>query len=327
MDLLFIPGLISHLDLDWEDSAYRSFIRCLGRMARVIRYDKLGNGLSDPVAELPTMQQRCQEALAVLAAAESTAVVIFGHCEGGPIALRLAAERPDLVRGLLLYGTGARATPQVAIDRFRRTVDSWGSGATLDLFACSLAGDPLARAARGRLERAAASPALAMATFDALGRADAQHLLPQIHVPTIVIHRRDEIVPVSEGRLLAEGIDGARFVEISGQDHLPWIGDTAPLLDAIADLLRRDQPRAAGSQRSAGASRRAARPAAGARALTPRELQVARLAARGLSNPEIARQLFVSRHTVETHLKNVSAKLGIDGRAKLAALVGEEIDP
>ncbi|MDT4979182.1 MAG: hypothetical protein QOG07_1061 [Pseudonocardiales bacterium] len=139
IDLLFVPGLISHLDLEWEDTEYRSFMLKLSRMARIIRYDKRGNGLSDPVDSLPTMHERCSDAFAVLDAAGSTSVVVFGHCEGGPIALRMAAQRPDVVKALILYGTGARATPPEAVAHMRSTVVRWGSGATLDLFARSQA--------------------------------------------------------------------------------------------------------------------------------------------------------------------------------------------
>lgn len=327
LDLLFIPGLISHLDLEWEDTAYRSFVKMLSRVARVIRFDKLGNGLSDPVAELPSMHDRCGEALAVLEAAGSREVVAFGHCEGGPIALQLSVQRPDLVRGLVLYGTGPRATPPEAVQGFSRTVDCWGSGATIDLFASTLADDLRARTARGRLERAAASPALALATFQALGKADVQHLLPKITVPTLVVHRRDEIVPIEEGRLLAEGIAGAQFCEIAGRDHLPWVGDTRPLINAVAGFFQTHWPAAHGEAELRPTVGRPVRPLTGLDSLTPRELEVARLVAVGLSNPEISRELFVSRHTVESHLKSVSAKLGVDGRARLSALIRRTKNP
>jgi pimeloyl-ACP methyl ester carboxylesterase/DNA-binding CsgD family transcriptional regulator len=315
VDLLFIPGLISHLDLEWEDTAYRSFVLRLSRMARVIRYDKRGNGLSDPVASVPSMEQRCADATAVLDAAGSTSAVVLGHCEGGPITLRMAVERPDLVRGLVLYGTGARATPPEAIAAFSSAVACWGTGATLDMFARSLAGDPIARSARGRLERAAASPQLALATFEALGHADAQHYLDQIHVPTLVVHRRDEMVPIAEGRLLADRIEGAEFVELGGADHLPWVGDTDPMLDATARFLANLDPQSASPEPVA--SRRTARALTGVASLSTREREVAELVARGMSNPEISRQLFLSRHTVESHLKNISAKLGVQGRTKV----------
>jgi pimeloyl-ACP methyl ester carboxylesterase/DNA-binding CsgD family transcriptional regulator len=328
VDLLFIPGLISHLDLEWEDTAYRSFILQLSRTARVVRFDKRGTGLSDPVDSLPTMRQRCADAFAVLDAVGSTSVVAFGHCEGGPIALRMAARRPGLVRALVLYGTGARATPPDVVTQICQAIECWGSGATLDMFAPSIAADPIARSARGRLERAAASPALARATFAALADADAQSVLPRIRVPTLVLHRRHETVPIGEGRFLAERIQGAEFVEIDGADHLPWVGDTQPVLDAVSRFLARlDLGLAAAPDRPSAPSRRKARALTGVASLTERENEVAELVARGMSNPEISRHLYLSRYTVESHLKSISAKLGVQGRAKVIAAIRGHKNP
>ena len=328
VDLLFIPGLISHLDLEWEDTAYRSFILRLSRMARVVRFDKRGTGLSDPVGSLPTMRQRCADAFAVLEAVGSTSVVAFGHCEGGPIALRMAARRPGLVCGLVLCGTGARATPPDVVTQICQAIECWGSGATLDMFAPSLAADPVARSIRGRLERAAASPALARATFAALADADAQAVLPRIRVPTLVVHRRHETVPIAEGRLLAERIRGAQLVEIEGADHLPWAGDAQPGLDAVQGFLARLNPAAAASAcQPLLPARRQARALTGVASLTGREREVAELVARGLSNPEISRQLYLSRHTVESHLKSISAKLGVQGRAKVISSIRDHNIP
>jgi DNA-binding CsgD family transcriptional regulator len=134
-------------------------------------------------------------------------------------------------------------------------------------------------------------------------------------VPTLVIHRRDETVPIAEGRLLADRIVGAEFVELDGIDHLPWVGDTDPVLNPIARFLARlgSEP---DSTRTA-ATRRTARPVTGVASLTAREREIADLVARGMSNPEISRALFLSRHTVESHLKSISAKLGVQGRTKV----------
>jgi DNA-binding CsgD family transcriptional regulator len=271
------------------------------------------------VGEVPTVEKRCTDAFAVLDAIGSTSALVFGHCEGGPIAVRMAVQRPDRVCGLILYGTGGRSAPAEVIARFRATVDDWGNGGTLDMFAPSLAGDPIARQARGRFERAAASPALARAAFEAVGDSDVQDLLPKVQVTTLVVHRRAEMVPIDEARLLAEQIDDARLVELDGCDHLPWVGDTAPLLDEVVGFISGfgDGDRAGRPFMRRAA---AARPTAGIRGLTARESAVAHLVGEGLSNAEIARQLFVSRHTVESHLKHAFAKLGIDSRVKLAEL-------
>ena len=221
----------------------------------------------------------------------------------------MAVQRPDRVRGLILYGTGARSAPPEIVKRFRATVDDWGDGGTLDMFAPSLSGDPIARQQRGRLERAAASPALARATFEAVGDSDVQSLLPEVQVRTLVVHRRAEMVPIAEARLLAANIDGAQLIELKGCDHLPWVGATAPLLDAIAAFISGFGDE--GDGRAPGGRRAVTRSAAGILGLTTRELAVARLRwSRPVERERSARQLFVSRHTVESHLKTRSQSSG-----------------
>jgi DNA-binding CsgD family transcriptional regulator len=227
---------------------------------------------------------------------------------------------------VILYGTGARATPPEAVAHMRSTVVCWGSGATLDLFARSQASDPVARSARGRLERASASPALALATFEALGQADAQEFLDQIHVPALVVHRLEDIVPIDEGRFLAERIRGAEIVEIDGGDHLPWVGETGLLHDAVARFLSQLEPSESSRHRPA-AQRRRTRGLTGVTSLTGRELEVAELVARGMTNPEISRKLYLSRHTVESHLKSISTKLGVQGRTKIREVIRRTEDP
>lgn len=169
-----------------------------------------------------------------------------------------------------------------------------------------------------------ANPAVRAALTDA----DAQAVLPRIRVPTLVVHRRDEAVPVAEGRFLAERIQGAEFVEVDGADHLPWAGDTQPLLDAVSRFMARlDLVHAAVPDRLPAPPRRKARPLTGVASLTGREREVAELVARGISNPEISRQLYLSRHTVESHLKSISAKLGVQGRAKVISAIRDHKIP
>ena len=147
-------------------------------------------------------------------------------------------------------------------------------------------------------------------------------------MPTLVVHRRHETVPIAEGRLLAERIRGAELVEIEGADHLPWAGDAQPVLDAVQRFLARLDPAAAASAgQPLVPARRQARALTGVASLTGREREVAELVARGLSNPEISRQLYLSRHTVESHLKSISAKLGVQGRAKVISAIRDHNIP
>jgi DNA-binding CsgD family transcriptional regulator len=147
-------------------------------------------------------------------------------------------------------------------------------------------------------------------------------LLPKVAVPTMVIHRQGDPIKVEEGRYLARHIPGAEYVELGGDDHLPWVGDTDAVVAAVERFVRRF-----GGQRRqslAETGPRAARAATGWGSLTEAERSVAMLVAEGLSNPVIASRLFVSRHTVESHLKHAYAKLGISSRVELAGLALRE---
>jgi pimeloyl-ACP methyl ester carboxylesterase/DNA-binding CsgD family transcriptional regulator len=322
IDLVVTPGFISHLDLQWESVGYRRFVRQLAAFARVIRYDKRGTGLSDPVAAVPTLEQRVDDLGAVLDAAGSARAVVFGYSEGGPTAIGFAARMPGRTLGLILYGSTSMPPPPEIARRFRDAVGRWGQGVTLEMLAPSLLPSSTQRETAAALERASASPAMAAALVEALNRTDVRSLLPQVAVPTLVIHRHGELIMVEQGRYLAEHIAGAEYVELDGADHLPWVGDTDAVLAPVERFVRRF-----GGQRRlppARARPRSARAATGWGSLTEAECSVAVLVAEGLSNPAIASRLFVSRHTVESHLKHAYAKLGVSSRVELAALALQE---
>ncbi len=322
VDLVMTPGFISHLDLQWESVAYRRFVRQLAGFARVIRYDKRGTGLSDPVAAVPTLEERVDDLGVVLDAAGSARAVVLGYSEGGPTAIGFAARTPGRALGLILYGTASMPPPPEIARRFRDAVGRWGQGVTVEMLAPSLLPSSAQRETAAALERASASPAMAAALVEAVIRADVRSLLTQVAVPTLVIHRRGELITVEQGRYLAQHIPGAEYVELDGADHLPWVGDT----DAVVAPVERFLRRFAGQRRSppAGARPRSARAATGWGSLTEAERSVAALVAEGLSNPAIASRLFVSRHTVESHLKHAYAKLGVSSRVELAALALRE---
>ena len=318
VDLVMTPGFISHLDLQWESVAYRRFVRQLAALARVIRYDKRGTGLSDPVPAVPALDQRVDDLCAVLDAAGSARAVVFGFSEGGPTAIGLAARVPGRALGLILYGTASMPPPPDIARRFRDAVGRWGQGATLEMLAPSLLPSSAQLETAAALERASASPAMAAALVEAVVRTDVRELLPEVAVPTLVIHRRGDLIKVEQGRYLAEHIPGAEYAELDGADHLPWVGDTDAVFAATERFLRRF-----GSQHRPPRTRahpRSARAAAGWGSLTEAERAIARLVTEGLSNPAIASRLFVSRHTVESHLKHAYAKLGVSSRVELAAL-------
>lgn len=324
--IVIVPGFASHLELEWEDRACRSFIRRLAAFATVVRFDKRGTGLSDPVRELPTLAERDADLAAVIADAGAQRPVLFGYSEGGPIAVRFAVARRGPVRGLVLYGTAAHRPPPRAMEQLRAAVAAWGTGASIALFAPSQAGDPAARQAQARFERAAASPAMARALVESLVLTDVERLLPRISVPTLVVHRTQDIVPVEEGRFIASRVARGRFAELPGADHRPWIGDSQAVVSEIERFIGSlpAAPAAAAGPDSPGRRRRA-RQLTGWASLTEREHAVTGLVAAGCSNPEIARRLFISRETVQTHLRHIFQKLGVDSRTALAALAaGQE---
>jgi pimeloyl-ACP methyl ester carboxylesterase/DNA-binding CsgD family transcriptional regulator len=323
-DLLMAPGLVSHLDMQWQQTEYRRFVRALERGARLIRLDKRGTGLSDPVSELPTTQERVADLAAVLEAARSSRAVLFGVSDGGRAAIAFAAAYPGRTQGLVLYGTSHRGPRAGLLGRYRSVVRHWGEGRLAELVSPSLAG-PQTRPAAGAFERAAASPAMAAALIDSLGLMDVRELMGSLTVPVLVLHRDEDMIPVADARMVAGRIPGATLKILPGHDHLPWVGDWQAVAEAILAFVADVAPARKRPQRRTAS--RPPRPALGWPSLTEAELTVVRLAAEGLTNAQIADRLFLSRYTVETHLKHVFAKLGVESRAELAALASRHGAP
>ncbi len=169
MDLVVVPGWFSHVDMLWGDPDWASFVGEFASFAQVILYDKRGTGLSDPVDGVPTLESRVDDLRAVLDAAGSERLALFGFSEGGPISVMFAASYPERVSALILYGTYANGTShddgsperKTWIDflvKSRATIDHWGEGRTVDWAAPSRGRNPLYRRAVGALERAGMSP-------------------------------------------------------------------------------------------------------------------------------------------------------------------------
>ncbi|HET6815803.1 MAG TPA: alpha/beta fold hydrolase [Mycobacteriales bacterium] len=311
-DLVMVPGLTSHLELQWQLATYRSFMRKLARHCRLIRYDKLGTGLSDPTADPPSPAERVDDLHAVITSAEAHAPVLFGFSEAGPLTIRYSLDHP--VGALVLYGTSMRPPPPDYQAVLEQLLQHWGTGASLDVYAPSSAGDAAIRTTTAAIERAAASPAMVRHVMTAITLADARKAVAQVTVPTLVLHRDNEFVPLQEAHDLADMIPGAELVVVPGVDHHPWAGDQDSLLGPIAAFLDRVYEAEAPVSTHRPATPRSR---TGWNALTRAERLVADRAAAGMSNPDIARDLHVARSTVETHLKRVYAKLGIDGRHQL----------
>jgi pimeloyl-ACP methyl ester carboxylesterase len=250
LDLLFTPAFVSHLDLYWSAPETTAFFRRLASFSRLILFDKRGTGLSDPVAGVATLEERTQDLRAVLDAVGSQRAALFGLSEGGPMSLLFAATYPERTTALIMFGSFARLTPapdylwklHEAFDqRLALWTDAienhWGEGGALALYMPSIAGDPNVKRMLGMFERAAASPAMVRALVQFNLEIDVTHVLPTIGVPTLVLHRTDDFIPSDYGRYLAEHVPGARFVELEGSDHLPWLGNADVVLDEVEQFL------------------------------------------------------------------------------------------
>jgi pimeloyl-ACP methyl ester carboxylesterase/class 3 adenylate cyclase len=246
IDLVVVPGFISHLELDWTNPGNADYLRSLMSFSRLIRFDKRGTGLSDPVPGVPTLEERMEDVHVVMDAAGSDRAAVFGLSEGGAMAALFAATYPERVSALILYGTFAcgAAPPEeggVRGDNYpavRGILDDWGEGRIAEVFAPSVVSDERARQVIATYERSAASPGMARALMDASDELDVRPVLPTIQVPTLVIHRTDElVVPVEAGRYIANQIPGARLVELPGHDHIPWVGDRQALVHEIEEFL------------------------------------------------------------------------------------------
>jgi DNA-binding SARP family transcriptional activator/pimeloyl-ACP methyl ester carboxylesterase len=248
LDLVFVTGAVSHLDLQWTNRAWAKFLSRLASFSRLILFDKRGTGLSDPVSEPPTFDEHMDDVRAVMDAAGSERAAALGYSDGGPIAALFAATHPERTHALILWDT--YATPTLDADdqaggehwlTFRRLAldafDHWGEGRFLHAVAPTVAANPEIRRRYGLYERAALSPAMAHALWEAGERSDIRPVLPTIHVPTLVIDFADSVIPGQGGRYLAERIPGARFVEFEGRDHLPLTGEVPGLADAVEEFL------------------------------------------------------------------------------------------
>ena len=266
VELVFAGSFASHVELYWAMPEFKAFMERLGNFCRVVLFDKAGVGLSDPVPQVRTLDDRASEIEAVMDAAGFGQAALFGVSEGGPAAMLFAASRPERTRSLILTGTAAYApfdgwdcierdpaelralairevgekyAPSIeqlaGFQEFGRSVQSgWGTGAALKQLIPSL------RSGRqlGMLERMCASPGMARATLEASFRIDTRPILPTITAPTLVIHASsDPAVPVQSGRYLADHIAGARMVEIDGTDHAPWFTDPDRVVAEIEEFL------------------------------------------------------------------------------------------
>src|SRR5215216_4111479 len=250
LDLVFVMGWVSHLEYFWAEPLFARFLSRLASFSRLILFDKRGTGLSDrvPINKLPTLEQRMDDVRAVLDAVGSERAALCGVSEGGPMCSLFAATYPEKTLALVMIGTYAKRirdadypwgpTVEQREHFFEIMRKQWGGPVGIEERAPSVAHDPKFRDWWATYLRMGASPGAAVALTQMNAEIDVRNVLPSIRVPSLVIHRTDDqCLKVEEGRFVADRIPGARFVELPGNDHLPFVGDQDAILDEVEEFL------------------------------------------------------------------------------------------
>ena len=247
-DIVFVQGFISNLEVHWEDPGLSHLFHRLGALARLIVFDKRGSGLSDRVNDMPNLETRMDDVRAVMDAAGSREAALIGASEGGPMSILFAATYPQRTRALILYGAYAHFHSWVLsaeqVEQFVSVAEeNWGTGASLKSFAPNMVNNERFRNWWARFERLGTSPAGAIALARMNSLIDVRGVLSTVRVPTLVIHRdHDPRVQLAAGRYLAAHIPGAKYVELTGNDHPIWVGDTDRVVDEIEEFLTGVRP-------------------------------------------------------------------------------------
>jgi pimeloyl-ACP methyl ester carboxylesterase/DNA-binding CsgD family transcriptional regulator len=319
-DLVFVPPWVSHLEAIWEEPGFARMCRRLASFARLIMLDRRGVGLSDrlPVDGAGALEDGVEDIKAVMDAVGSQRAALFGGDIGsGQSCALFATTHPERVAALVLYGTFPRATwapdypwgvsPPEVERTAARIEATWGGSFLLPRVAPSRLADGRFREWWARYQRLAASPGTAAAIIRTLAAVDIRPILPQVEAATLVLHRTgDRVWSVEGARVIADGIPGARLVELPGDDHLPFVGDTDVIVDSIEEFLT-------GSRGGAARGRPGEWPAG----LTDREVEVLRAVARGKRSKEVALELGISVRTVNHHINHIYEKVGVRGRAAI----------
>ena len=254
-DLVFVGGWVSHLESGWDEPLLARFRRRLASFSRLILFDKRGTGMSDrvPDANLPTLEQRMDDVRAVMDAAGSERAALFGQSEGASMAILFAATYPERTTAVVTFGAFASrirhpdypwAPTTEERQRFYELIErDWGGEMDMTELAPSMAHDDGFRRRLSTLLRLSASPGAALALARMNTEIDVRGILSAIRVPTLIMHRTgDRDANIEEGRYIAARIPGAKFLELPGSDHLPWVGDQAEVVDEIEEFLTGIRP-------------------------------------------------------------------------------------
>ena len=237
LDIIMVPGVVSHIEFMHETAGYTAFLHRLSTFARVVTFDKRGQGLSDRISGAPSLEQRMDDVRAIMDAIGSQRAVIIGFSEGCAMSALFAATYPERVSQLILYG-GFSVPTMLTEERIVQRVKLWGTGAMIKTARPSQAMNPDAVALFAKFERLSASPGAIKAISLLNAQIDVRSILPSVQVPTLVLHRQgDAQVPIELGRDLAARIPKAKFIEYPGDDHAFWYGDTEALLGDIEEFV------------------------------------------------------------------------------------------
>jgi pimeloyl-ACP methyl ester carboxylesterase len=246
LDLVFVPGFVSHLEHQWDEPLQAACFHRLASFSRLIRFDKRGQGLSDRVERMPTIEERMDDVRAVMDAAGSERAAILTFSEGGPMGVVFAASHPDRAFKLILFNTfqGKAWFPgvdeehrQQMKDTFLRQLEEeWGKGSLVRMAVPSAAADPSFREWWGRFERLSMTPGAAVEAMRMNFEIDVNDILPSVGVPTLVIRNEGDFLPSEAHRYLADQIPDARYVELPGSDHFGW-RESERLVQEIQEFL------------------------------------------------------------------------------------------
>ena len=255
IDLVYIPGWISNIDLIWDCPELVSFLNELGKIARIILFDKRGTGLSDRIVEFPTLEERMDDIRAVMDAVGSQKAVLFGHSEGGSVSALFAATYPNRVVSLIAFGIFAKRIystdyPWAPTNQERQKVydmieNNWGSGEmNLESLAPSKANDTVFMNWLANYFRSGASPSGALMLTKMNTQVDIIDILDAIKVPTLILQRTNDVdVKIEEGRFIADRIQDSKLVEFEGSDHLFWTGNTLEVLEEMKAFILNVKPK------------------------------------------------------------------------------------
>jgi len=248
IDLVFHEGIVSHLEVGWEHAGYATALEQLASFARVIKYDRVGYGLSERATKLAPLEDRLSDIKAVMKAAGSESAAMLGWSQGGPASIMFAATYPEMVTHLILLSSNARSSwaedypfahkPYDPDRRLQDMFEAWGNQWLFNLISPSVADNPIEQDWWAKYLKYGASPSILNQFFAISDHIDVRRLLPTVHVPTLVMHRKgDKSISVDNGRYLAQHISDSKYIELSGIDHSWWTENPTIWISEVEHFL------------------------------------------------------------------------------------------